>query len=71
MTHVPAKSRPQAGFFYERLQAPRKQWVWFEHSAHAAPFEEPEAFTRELVRIKAEMTPAVSGEESVDVNTFS
>jgi len=48
--------------YYEILQAPRKQWVWFEHSAHAAPFEEPEAFTRELVQIKGEIIPAASGE---------
>ena len=28
----------------DALQAPQKQWVWFEHSAHAPMREEPEAW---------------------------
>lgn len=30
--------------WFDALQAPRKQWVWFEHSAHTPMREEPEAW---------------------------
>lgn len=30
--------------FFDRVSAPRKAFVWFEHSAHSPMFEEPEAF---------------------------
>lgn len=32
--------------WFDQLQAPRKSFQWFEHSAHAPAFEEPEAFAR-------------------------
>lgn len=35
--------------YFERLRAPQKEWRTFEHSAHAAPFEEPEAFAAYLI----------------------
>ena len=31
--------------YFASLAAPQKEWQWFEHSAHAAPSEEPEAFS--------------------------
>jgi pimeloyl-ACP methyl ester carboxylesterase len=33
----------------EALEAPAKEIVWFEHSAHMLNIEEPEKFQRELV----------------------
>jgi proline iminopeptidase len=48
--HVPAELARQ---WFDGLSAPRKQWIWFEHSAHNPPFEEPQAFVaamRELAR---------------------
>jgi len=36
----------------DRLQAPHKELVWFEHSAHIPFFEEPERFTAEMRRVK-------------------
>lgn len=35
--------------YFEVLEAPKKELVWFEKSAHGSPFEEPEKFN-ELVR---------------------
>lgn len=32
--------------FFHAIKAPRKELVWFEHSAHCACFEEPEKFNR-------------------------
>jgi pimeloyl-ACP methyl ester carboxylesterase len=31
--------------FFDKVSAPQKAFVWFEHSAHNPPFEEPKAFT--------------------------
>ena len=39
--HVPAIL---AARYFELLRAPAKRLVWFEHSAHNPPFEEPDAF---------------------------
>ncbi len=40
---------------YEKvLKAPRKTVIWFEKSAHAPNFEEPEAFADALLRVKRE-----------------
>jgi pimeloyl-ACP methyl ester carboxylesterase len=38
-----------AARYFERLEAPRKELVWFERSAHFINCEEPEAFNRFLV----------------------
>jgi pimeloyl-ACP methyl ester carboxylesterase len=35
--------------YFEILEAPEKELIWFENSAHGAPFEEPQKFN-ELVR---------------------
>jgi len=38
--------------YYNRLDAPRgKTLVWFDDSAHSPELEEPEKFTREMVRV--------------------
>lgn len=39
--HVPAALSAE---FFETIDAPVKRLVWFEHSAHDPPFEEPAAF---------------------------
>lgn len=38
-----------AANYFETLRAPSKQLVWFEHSAHNVPFEEPELFNGTVV----------------------
>jgi pimeloyl-ACP methyl ester carboxylesterase len=35
--------------YFEALSAPFKQLVWFEHSGHMAPFEEPALFNRLMI----------------------
>jgi pimeloyl-ACP methyl ester carboxylesterase len=36
--------------WYQRIQAPKKGFVWFENSAHMIPFEEPGKLLLHLVR---------------------
>jgi pimeloyl-ACP methyl ester carboxylesterase len=38
--------------YAESLQAPHKQLVWFEHSAHMPHLEEPERFRRLLAQVR-------------------
>lgn len=38
-----------AAAWFEELDAPAKELIWFEHSAHNIPFEEPERFGQALV----------------------
>jgi pimeloyl-ACP methyl ester carboxylesterase len=45
-----APSQLAAGYL-DRLDAPLKGLVWFEHSAHFPFFEEPERFHKEMVRV--------------------
>ncbi len=35
--------------YFEKLNAPFKQFRWFEESAHSPPFEEPDAFNRYMI----------------------
>jgi pimeloyl-ACP methyl ester carboxylesterase len=35
---------PYAAAYLEKLQAPRKELMWLENSAHNGPFEEPDSF---------------------------
>ena len=42
--------------YYEVLDAPHKEFVVFEHSAHSPPFEEPEAFCSFMHRVLVETT---------------
>ncbi len=54
-----------ASFFeYVRLlTAPKKEVVWFEHSAHFPLFEEPARFNAEVVRIMKETEAGTNTEE--------
>ncbi|HRB81912.1 MAG TPA: alpha/beta hydrolase [Nitrospira sp.] len=38
-----------AARYFDTLQAPRKDLVWFEASAHNIPFEEPDTFNRAVI----------------------
>jgi pimeloyl-ACP methyl ester carboxylesterase len=49
-----------AAAYFEALEAPRKQLVWFEHSAHNPPFEEAEAFNAAIIRALATSTGSSS-----------
>jgi pimeloyl-ACP methyl ester carboxylesterase len=40
-----------AARYFEHLHAPDKRLIWFEHSAHNPPFEEPELFNRTLIDV--------------------
>jgi proline iminopeptidase len=44
--HVPAVLAEQ---YFDLIDAPCKQLVWFEHSAHNPPFEEPQRFVQIMV----------------------
>jgi pimeloyl-ACP methyl ester carboxylesterase len=37
--------------YFDRLHAPVKRLVWFEHSAHNVPFEEPKVFNTTLIEV--------------------
>ena len=37
--------------FYEKLNAPKKQLIWFDNSAHLPNIEEPEKFQQVLIQI--------------------
>ena len=41
--------------YYTILQAPKKELIWFEKSAHNMIFAEPEKITQELIRIAHEI----------------
>lgn len=41
--------------YFTRLDAPRKQFVWFELSAHSPQFEEPDRFNATLVQVLHEL----------------
>ncbi|MFE3293296.1 alpha/beta fold hydrolase [Rhodococcus sp. NPDC059234] len=43
--------------FADSLEAPRKQLVWFENSAHTPHFEEPAKFRDLLMRVRAGQLP--------------
>lgn len=46
--------------YYETLEAPHKQFVWFEESAHFPHFEEEDKFYRLMVEIKNRHRPQTS-----------
>jgi pimeloyl-ACP methyl ester carboxylesterase len=48
----------------DRLAAPIKRMVWFEHSAHFVFFEEPEQFTLAMKQVAAETSRWESGQRS-------
>ncbi len=37
--------------YYNRLEAPNKELVWFEHSGHSAWINETDKFVEETVRV--------------------
>lgn len=43
-----------AAEYFNHLEAPRKELIWFEHSAHSPCFEEPEKFCRLVIELKEE-----------------
>jgi pimeloyl-ACP methyl ester carboxylesterase len=45
---------PLAREYFDRLEAPKKEWIAFGASAHFPFFEEPEKFAAEMKRIAAE-----------------
>ena len=36
--------------YFEKIEAPAKQFKWFEQSAHSPPFEEPQAFNAFMIK---------------------
>jgi pimeloyl-ACP methyl ester carboxylesterase len=36
--------------YYERIEAPHKEFVWFERSGHNVPYQQPERFVSEMRR---------------------
>jgi pimeloyl-ACP methyl ester carboxylesterase len=45
-----------AAAYFDKLIAPEKTLIWFEHAGHFVPFEEPEAFNAAMVAIAARVT---------------
>lgn len=48
-----------AADYFQRLRAPAKIVVWFENSAHNAPFEEPDLFVATVLRVARQLGIAV------------
>jgi len=46
-----------AATYFDQLVAPRKEWIWFEKSAHFPQWEEPEEFQGLLQRVLRESAP--------------
>jgi pimeloyl-ACP methyl ester carboxylesterase len=44
--HIPSVLAEQ---YFRSIEAPLKRLIWFEHSAHNPPFEEPGKFNRVLI----------------------
>lgn len=41
--------------WYDNLEAPKKEWVWFEESAHSPVYEEPEAWQAAVLNFLGEI----------------
>jgi pimeloyl-ACP methyl ester carboxylesterase len=54
-----------AASYFKTIEAPCKQLVWFERSAHHPPFEQPEKFSRVMIE---EVLPASTGSTTVSNN---
>lgn len=48
-----------AARYFDTIHAPCKRLVWFEHSAHNPPFEEPERFNRAVEETVADLQTGV------------
>ena len=46
--------------YAELLEAPSKQLVWFEHSAHMPHLEEPERFRELLAQVRLGLPPSMT-----------
>ena len=55
-----------AARYFERIEAPMKRLVWFEHSAHNPPFEEPTAFNNSVAAILAKAEGPTTGDLHAD-----
>ena len=44
-----ATAEPLARAYFDRIEAPEKQYILFEKSGHNPPFEEPELFNRTMI----------------------
>ncbi|MFC0216267.1 alpha/beta fold hydrolase [Paenibacillus chartarius] len=51
-TYDQATPSHQAAEYLKLLDAPHKELVWFEQSAHLPQFEEPQKYVQELVRLR-------------------
>jgi pimeloyl-ACP methyl ester carboxylesterase len=40
---------PVSAAYFDALEAPHKELIWFEESGHMVPFEEPERFNRVMI----------------------
>lgn len=45
-----------AAEYFARIHAPRRRLVWFEHSAHNPPFEEPDVFNQMVIQTVSALT---------------
>ena len=41
--------------YYNFLEAPTKNFTWFENSAHDVYYDEPDEFNQEMIRIANEI----------------
>ena len=44
--------------YYEELEAPHKEWIWFDESAHFTFLEEPDRFRRAMQQVARKAQPA-------------
>jgi len=51
-----------AARYFDTLQAPRKELVWFEESAHNIPFEEPDRFNTAVIKHAQPRTAGLSSQ---------
>ncbi len=58
---------PVAAEWLEEVQAPSKELVWFEHSAHMPMFEEPGLFFAALLR---EVVPLAEGATQASATAY-
>jgi pimeloyl-ACP methyl ester carboxylesterase len=40
---------PVSAAYFDALEAPHKELIWFDESGHMVPFEEPERFNQVMI----------------------